>query len=265
MGLHKGSFVFVLVDAVLSLIVAIAILAAFLPLFPPFAAGSAPFFIIFVMDVLCAIGIWNKVTCLIVFWQIFMILHIIYLFIVWLCVAVVVGIGMTAVAGVCGYYSYTDSIQDTCNGLMAGLGFLCFLFLVWPIVDIYLWIVVNSAREEMSGVNPMGNGAVMHPQQPLMVASTDVAVIGMQQQQPVMYPGQLQQQQQQMHPGQLQQQQQMYPGQALQMPPATPMYNVPPTPMIQQQALQVQQLPQTPMVHQPPQLEHPNTVNENLE
>ncbi len=199
MPLPRGAMIFTLIDALADMAIGIAILVLGQPHNPQGAAiASVPFFFMFLMDLLCILGIFSKVTCLVIFWQIFMIIHIVFMFIVWftattalvfagmflefLCAAHEAAVEAAKDAGIeiddNGNSTVTntnnddgtgltdeqnEAIQDGCDALVPILGSLSFLLIIMPIVDIYLWIVVNSARRELSGVNP-AQGAVMYPQ-----------------------------------------------------------------------------------------------------
>ena len=187
--LPKGTIIFAAVDAVINIIIAVLVLVLSEGIGAP---ATVPFWIMLLMDILLLIGVAQRVTCLMVLWQIWAIIHIIYMFAVWFvstlafaaaswildifCDATTtISNGVTSVEVELSGISNNELVsEDTCDALEAVFGTLTIVLLIVPILNIYMWIVVQGCRQEINGSNgvaPGQGGMVMYPGagQPAMV------------------------------------------------------------------------------------------------
>ena len=114
-------------------------------------------------------------TGLLIVWQIFMMIYIVGLFLMWIIIpvtlAAVLFVSTTATDfGNAGYGTYggTSSITSAAKSTVTAAAVVSIIGLVFslvlPIVYIYFWIVVNNLRRELSRPAPQPQQMAAYPQ-----------------------------------------------------------------------------------------------------
>ena len=132
-------------------------------------------------DILLALGAHFRVTGLLIVWQIFMMMYIVLLFLMWIIIPVtlvltifVASAAVDSTSALSSSYgvSYGTGSITTVNSAVAGysiaaaaVSILCLVFaVILPIVYIYFWIVVNNLRREFSRPAPQPTAIAPYPQ-----------------------------------------------------------------------------------------------------
>ena len=133
-------------------------------------------------DILLALGAHFRVTGLLIVWQIFMMMYIVLLFLMWIIIPVTLvltifvasaAVDSTSALSSSSYgVSYGTGSITAVNSAVAGysiaaaaVSILCLVFaVILPIVYIYFWIVVNNLRREFSRPAPQPTAIAPYPQ-----------------------------------------------------------------------------------------------------
>jgi hypothetical protein len=114
-----------------------------------------------------ALGAHFRVTGLLIVWQVFMMIYIIFLFFMWIIIPVTlvltifVATAATDVNNSAYYSSYggTNTVVSSVSSATTAAAAVAIVSLVFsfvlPIVYIYFWIVVNNLRREFSRPAPL--------------------------------------------------------------------------------------------------------------
>ena len=114
-----------------------------------------------------ALGAHFRVTGLLIVWQVFMMIYIIFLFLMWIIIPVTlvltifVATAATDVNNSAYYSSYggTNTVVSSVSSATTAAAAVAIVSLVFsfilPIVYIYFWIVVNNLRREFSRPAPL--------------------------------------------------------------------------------------------------------------
>jgi hypothetical protein len=115
-----------------------------------------------------ALGAHFRVTGLLIVWQVFMMIYIIFLFLMWIIIPITlfltIFVATAAAADVnnsayYGSYGGTNTVVSSVSSATTAAAAVAIVSLVFsfilPIVYIYFWIVVNNLRREFSRPAPL--------------------------------------------------------------------------------------------------------------